>query len=79
MSERFIPSFSLPRLVQHALHIYPGEKLAYKLPHVLFLSREGRAKCQKPSPAKGQKRKLPEEKESSAEKRGNIDHNNPGE
>ncbi|XP_064378261.1 T-box protein VegT isoform X2 [Dromaius novaehollandiae] len=35
--------------------------------------REGRAKCQKPSPAKSQKRKLPEEKESGAEERGNID------
>lgn len=44
-------------------------------PMSCFFPREGRAKCQKPSPAKGQKRKLPEEKESGAEERGNIDHN----
>lgn len=42
-----------------------------------FFPREGRAKSQKPSPAKGQKRKLPEEKESGAEERGNLDNNKP--
>lgn len=45
--------------------------------HALFLPREGRAKGQKPSPAKGQKRKLPEEKEPGAEERGNMDHSSP--
>lgn len=48
-------------------------------PMSCFFSREGRTKCQKPSPAKGQKRKLPEEKQSGAEERGNIDRNKPRE
>nr|XP_013800249.1 PREDICTED: LOW QUALITY PROTEIN: T-box-containing protein TBX6L-like [Apteryx mantelli mantelli] len=76
--------FSFPETVFTSVTAYQNEKITkLKIDNNPFAKgfrehgkntrREGRAKCQKPSPAKSQKRKLPEERESGAEERGNID------
>ncbi|XP_059683840.1 T-box-containing protein TBX6L [Gavia stellata] len=72
--------FSFPETVFTSVTAYQNEQITkLKIDNNPFAKgfrehgkntrREGRAKCQKPSPAKGQKRKLPEEKESGAEER----------
>nr|XP_013800296.1 PREDICTED: T-box-containing protein TBX6L-like [Apteryx mantelli mantelli] len=82
--------FSFPETVFTSVTAYQNEKITkLKIDNNPFAKgfrehgkntrREGRAKCQKPSPAKSQKRKLPEERESGAEERGNIGNNKPGE
>nr|XP_013800250.1 PREDICTED: T-box-containing protein TBX6L-like [Apteryx mantelli mantelli] len=72
--------FSFPETVFTSVTAYQNEKITkLKIDNNPFAKgfrehgkntrREGRAKCQKPSPAKSQKRKLPEERESGAEER----------
>ncbi|XP_035197018.1 T-box-containing protein TBX6L [Oxyura jamaicensis] len=72
--------FSFPETVFTSVTAYQNEQITkLKIDNNPFAKgfrehgkntrREGRAKSQKPSPAKGQKRKLPEEKESGAEER----------
>ncbi|XP_062446353.1 T-box-containing protein TBX6L [Rhea pennata] len=72
--------FSFPETVFTSVTAYQNEKITkLKIDNNPFAKgfrehgkntrREGRAKCQKSSPGKSQKRKLPEEKESSAEER----------
>ncbi|NXX44012.1 TBX6L protein, partial [Tricholaema leucomelas] len=80
--------FSFPETVFTSVTAYQNEQITkLKIDNNPFAKgfrehgkntrREGRAKGQKPSPAKGQKRKLPEEKEPGAEERGNMDHSSP--
>ncbi|NWI14003.1 TBX6L protein, partial [Crypturellus soui] len=72
--------FSFPETVFTSVTAYQNEKITkLKIDNNPFAKgfrehgkntrREGRAKCQKSSPAKSQKRKLPEEKEPGAEER----------
>ncbi|NWX84187.1 TBX6L protein, partial [Nothoprocta pentlandii] len=72
--------FSFPETVFTSVTAYQNEKITkLKIDNNPFAKgfrehgkntrREGRAKCQKSSPAKSQKRKLPEEKEPAAEER----------